>query len=116
GGDLLGAVRVAGCLAVGVDVGAGGEHRPHREHAEDDRGDDETTLLTALPREDRTRIGGEDGDGGERGTGRVGELRRLAYLEAVDPRDACEARVQPSGDRADVDDHDGPGRGAARPD
>ena len=118
GGDLLGAVGVpVGRLGViGVDVRAGGEHRPHGEHAQDDGGDDQTTLLTAFGREDRSRVGGEDGDGGEQGAGRVGELRRLAYLEALDPREAGEARVEPSRDRAGVDDHDGPRRGAARAD
>ncbi len=101
GGDLLGAVAVpVGRLGLmGVDVRAGGEHRPHGEHAEDDGGDDQATLLAAFGREDRSRVGGEDGDGGEQGAGGVGELRRLAYLEAVDPREAGETRVEPSGDR-----------------
>ena len=118
GGDLFGAVGVpVGRLGlVGVDVRAGGEHRPHREHAEDDGGDDQATLLAAFGREDRSRVGGEDGDGGEQGAGGVRELRRLAYLEALDPRQAGEARVEPSGDRGGVDADDGPRRGAARPD
>ena len=79
GGSFLGAVRVPvgrrpprcrGCARrpprpLGVDVRAGGEHRPHGEHAEDDGGDDQAALLAAFGREDRSRVGGEDGDGGE---------------------------------------------------
>ena len=47
------------------------------------------------------------GDGTEAGTDGVGPLRALGDLESVDPRDARDAREQPSADGGTVDEHAG---------
>ena len=98
-------MEVAG-LVVAVDVRGAGEHGGHADDADQRAGRDEADpwrLSCAAQQDDD---GQDEGDRAERGAHRVGELRPLGVLEALDPRDADGAGERPATDGGDVHDGD----------
>ena len=76
-----------------VHLGAARHHGRDRQRGGDDAGHQQAHRSSDLPADQQRRQCGAGGDRGQQRAGGVGELRCLADLEPVDPRDAGDAVV-----------------------